>query len=397
MPIKEGLEKIQGVVTPWGKVISLKEAYKYTGRHIASLSAYLMQVMRLIEPDYNKRVEKECEVAAGITSLEGSPEYKSNQRKEHGVPDNVPHGNYFGGLVGDRGDETQLMAGRVQEFSPERVEKEIDFCPWDIVGSELCRQAIVEYMPSFDMHGEKGAMALDLPEARGFGDLHCRMVAEDRVKYNRAEQGFMDHFGTPVGECHVTPREKCLSETAVLRNGKYVNIFGKEYSLEELYHTFCWQGWAWSFGFPMLTINELEHDPQKVEHTIRCVFEAAGKANFIEFAAIKGVRDWLGVPCDVNDGRVLGGLVRVILDTGLVPYETKEFSADRVRLDIDRYSFVDRRGGFPIPELVPAYEALFKGMAKTLVSAEWSAWFEDKEKDEDTLHLFIERKVDRYC
>lgn len=396
-PIKEGLEKIPGVVTSWGRVLSLKDAYKYSGRHIASITAYLMQVLRLIEPDYKKRTLTLCQLSSQMINMVDSPDFKSDQRKEHQIPDNVPHGNYIGGLTGHEGDEAGLMAGRVQEFTPERVEKELDTCPWDIVGSELCRMTTAMFSGYFDMNGEKGAMAVDMCEARGCGDMHCRIVAEDKKKYFRADQDLLDHFGTPLGKNHVTPREECLSETQVLRTGKFVNPFGKEHTIEEFFHRMNWQGWIWSVTYLMISINELAQDPKKVENTIRAVFETAGKASFIEVGAIKGVRDWLGVPGEVNDGRVLGSLFEVILDVGLVPYTVKEFNADRVRLDIDRSTFIDRGGVMPVPELIPAYESLLKGMAKTLISAEWSAWFTNKETDENMLHLIIERKIDKYC
>ena len=396
--IKQNLDKFSAVVTPWGKMISLKEAYKYTCRHTASIAVYAMQALRIIEPDYNKRTTAMCDLGYKALASMNSPDFQENYRKQLGIPNNLAQGSYLGGVMGDMGDESQLMAGRIQQFTPERVEKELDTCPWDIVGSELCRMTTAFFTAFWDMNGKKGPeMAVNMCEAKGCGDLHCRVTGEDMVKYKRIKVGYLDNFNKPVGELHVTPREKCLTETQVLREGKYVNPFGLEVPLEQCYYIAAWQGWTWSVGYILYTMHAIESDAKKIENVLRCVCEAAGKASFIEPAGIKGVRDWLGVPGDVNDGRVLGALIGMILDTDLTPYEMKVFTADTVKIDVDRNTFINRAGVMPMPDLIPIYESLYKGMAKTLIDAEWSAWFEDVDKDQKTLHLVIARKVDKYC
>ena len=57
---------------------------------------------------------------------------------------------------------------------------------------------------------------------------------------------------------------------------------------------------------------------------------------FSEFAAIKGIRDWLGVPGDLNDGRVLGGLIEVVLQAMLVRYTVPAFDEKEVIIDINK-------------------------------------------------------------
>ena len=48
-------------------------------------------------------------------------------------------GGFQAGAFGDNGDERLLMQGRVNDLGTYRVEKELDACPWDIMGSEICR------------------------------------------------------------------------------------------------------------------------------------------------------------------------------------------------------------------------------------------------------------------
>ncbi len=53
---------------------------------------------------------------------------------EWNIPEFCERSAWLGALFGDFGDEYQNMAGRVIQFTRNRVEKELDLCPWDIVG-----------------------------------------------------------------------------------------------------------------------------------------------------------------------------------------------------------------------------------------------------------------------
>jgi len=132
-------------------------------------------------------------------------------------------------------------------------------------------------------------------------------------------------------------------------------------------------------------LRGVEPDDKKVAHLIECVFEPSGKYAFGELAAIKGVRDWLGVPGDVNDSRVLGAYVSMIFQARVLSWKFTEFEPDRTVIEVDKAKLTLET----YPEITLAYGALFNGMAKTLISAEWVARFE--EASEDTLHLVIER------
>ena len=329
MPINEKLEMFKGVETVWGKIISEKEAYMYAERQIAAFSANIFQVMRILEPDFDKRTEAIASIAYDMSMMAdlGDREgFIKNFRDEYEVHAFIPQGSWIGGLAGDFGDECQLMAGRVIQFTPERVEKELDTCPWDIVGGEMCNMTTATFMAQFDMNsadGEPAEMALDMCEARGCGDMHCRVVAERRDVYNRKEQGPLDHFGQPVGPVTTTPRDKMFKEAQPTRNGQYSSALGLEKDMTWCYHWSQEAGWAWSVFFPLLAIRDMTDTEEEFERILKIVFSTAGKAAFIEPSAIKGLRDWLGVPnsIDSDDGRILGGYIKTILDTQLVANE----------------------------------------------------------------------------
>ena len=114
--------------------------------------------------------------------------------------------------------------------------KELDTCPWDIVGSELCNMTTSMFTANFDLASSKGTeneVALNMCQARGCGNKHCRVVAERRDVYGLPKQGWLDHMQQPVDPIHDTPRERMVKEGQCLRNGQYTQNFGEETSLEK--------------------------------------------------------------------------------------------------------------------------------------------------------------------
>ena len=137
MPLLDRLESRSCVETVWGKLIPAKEAYKYALRQIASFSANLFQVMRILEPDWEKRTAAICEIAYMMNMSASSEEYMKEFYDEWNIPEFCERSAWLGAIFGDSGDEYENMAGRVIQFTRNRVEKELDTCPWDIVGSSF--------------------------------------------------------------------------------------------------------------------------------------------------------------------------------------------------------------------------------------------------------------------
>lgn len=402
MPLKDKLDSLKGIETVWGKIIPEKEAYKYGLRQLASFSANLFQVMRILEPDYAKRTTAICEIASMMNrSVAGTDEmqkeYIDAYRDEWNIPEFCDRSSWLGALFGDSGDEYQNMSGRVIQFTPERVEKELDTCPWDIVGSEMCNMTTAMFLVNFDLCSSCGTtneMALDMCEARGCGDLHCRVVAERKDVFNRADQGPLDHMGQPVGPIHTTPPEKMVKECQPLRNGVYTNAFGEEKTLEWCYRWTMENGWTWSVTFPLIAIRDMATSEDEFVRIFKIVFSTAGKNAFIDPFTIEGMRNWLGVPHEIgsNDGRLMGGYIKTQLDTQLVPNEMVCFDLDEVRIKVNQDDFVARFSMSPMDELILGYEALWHNMVKTMVSPEWSCWIES---DDDLLYIVVAKKIDK--
>lgn len=125
---------------------------------------------------------------------------------EWNIPEFCKKDAWLGAIFGDSGDEHQNMAGRVIQFTHDRVEKELDTCPWDIVGAELCNMTTAMFTANFDLNSNgENEVALNMCEARGCGNKHCRVVAERRDVYNLPKQGWLDHMQQPAEPVHDTP------------------------------------------------------------------------------------------------------------------------------------------------------------------------------------------------
>lgn len=397
MPLLDRLESRSCVETVWGKLIPAKEAYKYALRQIASFSANLFQVMRILEPDWEKRTAAICEIAYMMNMSASSEEYMKEFYDEWNIPEFCERSAWLGAIFGDSGDEYENMAGRVIQFTRNRVEKEIDTCPWDIVGSELCNMTTAMFTANFDLCSASGEneVALNMCEARGCGDRHCRIVAERRDVFGLPKQGWLEHMQTPVLPVHDTPRERSYRDGQLIRNGLYSQAFGEEKSFEWAYRWCMEKCWLWSVGFPLIAIRDMAKSEEEFERVFKIVFAAAGKNAFIEPFAIEGMRSWLGVPREIgdNDPRLMGSYIKNILDTQLVPCELERFTKDEIRIKVDTETFNGRFPMAPIEELTMGYEILWHNMVKTMVSPEWSCWFEGK--DEEFMYINIAHKVDK--
>ena len=326
--LKEKLEQRKCFPTAWGKLIPEEEAYRQLNRQIAAMTANLFQVMRIFEPSWEKRTEAICDIANMMNmAVAGTPEEQKDYvnaslYEAFNIPELCEKSSWLGGITGDSGDEWENMAGRVVQFTRNRVEKELDTRPWDIVGSELCNMTTSMFTANFDLASSKGTeneVALNMCQARGCGNKHCRVVAERRDVYGLPKQGWLDHMQQPVDPIHDTPRERMVKE---------------------------------------------------------------------------GLRSYLGVPheMDENDGRILGGYIRYMLDVQQVPYEMVRWTKDETWIKVKSEDFTARYEMAPLDELVDAYEAQWNGAAKTLVSPEWSCVIEDR--DEEDMLIKVIRKED---
>ena len=390
------------VATPWGKLISYQEAARHSQRNIAVYSAALMQVYRILIPTYEERAELICRFSYDRMYAT----FSSPIGKMVGIDNNNVHpfmaGSFPGSLNGDSGDEALYMPGRVNDFGTYRCEKELDACPWDIIGTELCRATTTSLMGVSDgeaVHKKAGPrLDFHMVEARGAGDMHCRIVAENREKFPMPEHKMWESMG-PIATSDMikyTPEEDMVTDPQYFREEcgyKFCNGTCAEYDAASWYRPNGSAGGAGYFWplFDML-VKKGRIKEEDLDRAVHCVMEAAGKAQFGGWYAVEGVRSWLGVPAEMKDGRVMGGFLEVYLACQGVPVEVEAFNKDEVILRIDRAA-LDQR----MPKQSPAYVAYWYGMTKTLVSAEYALWEEPEGDAENVLRVKIAKKIDKFC
>ena len=188
--LKEKLEQQKCFPTAWGKLIPEEEAYRQLNRQIAAMTANLFQVMRIFEPSWEKRTEAICDIANMMNmAVAGTPEEQKDYvnaslYEAFNIPELCEKSSWLGGITGDSGDEWENMAGRVVQFTRNRVEKELDTCPWDIVGSELCNMTTSMFTANFDLASSKGPV----PAQRSVhAELRRGNVARKSVPLGRAD------------------------------------------------------------------------------------------------------------------------------------------------------------------------------------------------------------------
>ena len=385
-------------MTPWGKLIPFLDVYRYGQRFKVMLGAGYMQVLRILIPDYETRVQKMCDVERYVMPAILTPPFDKIMAENHCVHPFIKGGN-IGGYFGDSGDENYYQPGRINDYGTYRLEKELDHCPAALIGSETCRCSVMTLQQIANVYGGT-PMEYHMVEAITFGDLHCRIVAENRDKYplpenkNKPEWDFIGPVVTS-DQIKFTPEEKMLKEPQQFRpecDFKYVGATCEEYDAAAAFLNTKYESLNTNYVGNLLKVmvdnGELDYDYMK--HIIKCVFEGCGKFAFGDFHAIDAIREWLGVPRDVNDGRVLGGLIELMLTSRVIKYDVVAFNKDEVIYDIKRSELLWYSTDISLP-------AIWYGMAKSLISARWFVWEETEGVPEDTLRIKIAIKRDTFC
>lgn len=186
-----------------------------------------------------------------------------------------------------------------------------------------------------------------------------------------------------------------MREGQILRSGQYSNAFGEEKTFEQCYRWCMELGWVWCVIFPITAIRDMADSEQEFARIFKIVFSTAGKNLFMEPFAVEGMRSFLGVPheIDSNDPRLMGGYIKAILDTQFVENELTCFTKDEIRIKVKEEDFNARFAMAPTEELAIGYETLWHNAVKTMVSPEWSCWFEGK--DEEEMTIVVGRKIDK--
>ena len=392
-----------GIKSPWEKIMSYLDTVHYCQRYSGVVGSAIMGAYRILIPDYEERSEYLCQSAYDrlyyIMHMHDGMFCKDMMDNNLNIhPFCV--GQFTGALTGDAGDERMLLCGRVTDFGTYRVEKELDVCHWDIVGSELCRsttQSLQACADSFaELRHEGPTMEYHMVEARGCGDRHCRIVAESREKFPMPDHELWECMGpiATADQIKYTEEEDCVDQSMMFREECDYKYVGGLCEVAD-----------WTSAYPMVAqsnsamyilpaigrmIQEGKAEDSFVEHVLTSVCEAAGKAAFGEFYAIEGLRQFVGAPLYVNDGRLMGAHIEMFLQANRVPYEVEAFNEDEVIYQIDATVL-----GNHLPKQNLVYVTFWRGMTRSLVGAEWSLW--EDNSTEETIRLVIAKKIDKFC
>ena len=409
---KGALPDHPAVKTPWEKLVSFYDAYHFILRNNAAFGSVFTEVMRILIPDYRERITRMCEINyKKFYDLFSGPFGPIGKDMENGFP--FVQGAYISGLSSDSGDERLLMYGRVNDFGLNRIEKELDNCPFDIQGSEVCRisayitEAIgTAYADAWEDETSR-KLEYNMFEARGCGDLHCRFVIENREKYPlpegaQTEKEIWEIFGPIATEDYIkyTPEDKMLKDPQQFRpetDFQYRSGFDHIYGAAEYYNSHT-PGPEFLLGInyivpvldDMLAKNEIRIE--QLNNLIEGICCSAGKMMFADFYAKRGLRDWMGVPSEINDGRVLGAYIDLLMQMWKSDFTTVAFNKDEVIFDIRKLGGYEHMS----PHVIRGYIALWYGMARTLVSPQWAVWRDDEGIDEDVIRIKIARKIDKF-
>ncbi len=391
-----GFTQYNAVQSPWNKLMSYQEALHYISRFESVLSAAVAQAYRIIIPDYATRADEMCKEAYGRLYYTGI-NYPADD--SFGIHPFMC-GSYPGALIGDKGDDALLMCGRCNDFGTYRCEKELDVCDWDIVCSELCRATTMSLQGQADAtetrHRKGHKLDYMMVEAKGCGDRHCRIIAESREKYPAPPHALWESFGPAVSDDYkkFTVEEDCVDESMMFREEcDYHFVSGTNVTTDSSNQMINLSTAASLYLLPAIdnAVRLGYTTAENADWIKKCVLEAAGKAMYGERYAIKACRDWLGVPNSIGeDGRLLGGVIEMQLQSLLCKYEIEAFNENEVIYVIDR-------GGLAITgcqSLPQAHLYMWRGMVKTLVNAQWSVWEEDSPAGK--MRIKIAKKIDKF-
>ena len=391
-----GFSTFNAVQSPWNKLYSYQEALHYASRFESVLSAAATQALRIMVPDYAQRAQMMCEEAYARLYATGQLYGNDDGFGIHPFM----CGQFAGALIGDKGDDALLMCGRCQDFGTYRAEKELDVCDWDICGSELCRTTTMSLQGQADASAErrrKGpTMDYLMVEAKGCGDRHCRIIAESREKYPAPPHALWESFGPAVTEDYkkYTEEEDCVSESMMFReecNYHFVNGTNNETDSSNQMVNMSTAASLYILPAIAEAVKREYVTQTQADHILKCVLEADANAMFGLPPALKPRRDYLGVPNTVGeDGRILGGLIEILLQSLVCKYEVEAFNRDEVVLVIDRTG-LEITGTKNVPE---AHLMMWQGMVKTLVNAQWSVWEEDSPARK--MRVKIAKKIDKF-
>lgn len=236
-----------------------------------------------------------------------------------------------------------------------------------------------------------------LVQRKGCGDPVCRVVWENAEKFGghtnhceSCEGHDWEEWGPPNVGYEADHRRPLKTEPEFLDSGVFTAALGQEFTAGEMYQMNS--SWPMAYSYHVLeglrrrnggTVSDADL------YVLRTMLDATGKIQFAEAVTRKAIREWMNVPADVDDGRVMGGYISILWQSKALEWKFAKFEEDEVVIDCDATRLF-MYGMYP--EYMKLYEALFNGMVKTLVNTQWVVKADYDFLEEENMARFIIKK-----
>lgn len=377
-----GLRLFRGMMSPWGAIKSFKETYNFLVRHGAMVAVAAVNAFQIIEPDQEKRQSalsgwwKESMLQTwGPDDMMGQV---AQFEEDFSIPPFMKQSMYRPANYADWGDEMMLMPGYIRYASNDRIEKEVHQCMIDIVGPDACdlSQGGGQWFCK-GLYGHEG-VGYDnwngyLVQRKGCGDPVCRVVWEAAHKFgphaNHPDGQDWEEWGPTATGYEADYRHPKKEECEFLNTGVFTAALGQEFTAGQMFQMNS--SWPMAYSYHVLEGLRSRNEGTVSDgdmYVLRTMLDATGKVQFAEAVTRKAIREWMMVPPEVDDGRVMGAYISMLWQSKALEWHFEEFSEEQVVIDCDptrlfMYAMY--------PEYIKVYEALFNGMVKSLVNAMW--------------------------
>ena len=402
-----GLRLFRGMISPWDAIKSFKETFYFQTRSAAQMIVAVRNALQILEPDQEKRQGLLSGWWKGSMLETWGPEDAMGQvaqfEEDFSIPPFMEASMYRPANYADWGDEFQGMPGYIRYASSDRVEKEVHSCFMDIAGPDACDlsqgggQYFCQGLYGHDGVGYKNWNGY-LVQRKGCGDPVCRVVWENAEKFGEHRnhcdecQGHdWEEWGptaTGYEGDHRLPKKQFAEWTD---QGYFIAALGQEWTAGEMFR----QAGSWSRPYCNQVIEGLRirgdgEISEFDEHVVRTMLDACGKIQFAEAVTRKAIREWMNVPADVDDCRVMAGYISMLWQAMASEWSFAEFTEERAVIDCDATNMC-MFGQYP--ELAGFYEALFNGMVKTLVNTMWVVRLDREYLEEENVARYVIEKA----
>lgn len=388
--VDSNMRLYRGMSSPWQAIKGFQETYDFTSRLGAAFCVATFHAMRVVIPDYDRRQTMLSDNWAMFMDSCWDPAAGQIEPFEDrfDIPPFLKNGQIRAAVYADKGDTMNLISGKIWYTTNDRFEKEIHRCDYDIAGPEACDVSI-----GGGCHFCYGLAGCPLnstdPERIGNGDDYCLAIQETKRKYGKhPNSNENDEFDEKHrewagwGPMVAGSREKGWPKKPYpefIDKGYFESPTGARWTAGELYQeNVCGFPIAYAYNVIDLYRNQFTEEECALWNLVApALFEACGKFEFVDFNTRKATREWMNVPANVDDGRIMGSWISMCFQARDVEYRFVKFEEEETIIEGDMAKW-DMMGMYP--ELNSLYKNIFDGNVKTLVGAQWSV---DLEEDFD--------------